>query len=132
MKNKTIKFIAIISAMLLLSACGYQAAYDTVTAEYYAHYLVTENLPDDTEYAEFEAEPNQSTEADNIFSLFQSVLRSERLFTIHEAGSVKVTYLDEFRYTPRELTYLAVFDMDGDGIPEVIIQYRGITLIFIL
>ena len=54
-------------------------------------------------------------------ALFQDVLRNERQFS---TGWLGFAYLDEYTHELRDATSLAVFDMNGDGVLEVIVNYH--------
>jgi len=103
MKKTIVKFLVIFSAVILLAACGNQPT----------------DYPDVMELrcAEFDAA--------TIYDLFLAVLMNERMFS-HQSGMV---YFDDFRYEYnwngteffREVFDFTILDMNGDGVPEIIV-----------
>ena len=58
---------------------------------------------------------------DAIISLFQEVLRNERPFS---SNWLDFTYLYDYAYELREPTSIAIFDMNGDGTLEMIVNFH--------
>jgi len=65
----------------------------------------------------------------SIFSSFQAILRNEQQLYFDSWG---LMYLEEFPYGFRDTTELAVFDMDGSGVPEIIIAAGETQLIYLV
>ena len=119
----------ILSSVLLLVACGSQPAYyqeidDGLTPEAITKYHEA--------YADF-----QNFDAEKVFELFLSVLLNERPLSHQSRGMI---YFDDFRYEYtfdgteffRENLSFAMLDMNGNGIPEIIIEMAHTQLIYLI
>ena len=95
----TIIWLFVLLVTLILAACNSQS----------------------TNHSEAENAEATQYEADAIVSMFQSVLLNERQFYNRWAGW---TYLDDYSSELRDATAIALFDMNGDGAPEVIVNFH--------
>ena len=111
MRKNIIKLFAIL-AVLLLTACNNQYTNFQDTENYIVAELNTFITILDT----------AQCETDIIISAFQHVLQNERPFYSRWAG---LDYLNNYNSDLEEPTSITIFDMNGDGIPEVIVNFNN-------
>ena len=119
MRKIFIRFVLLICA-LLLSACGAEFA-DFAKDDAQGVFLSADEelVIEDEESAE---------ESYTTISLFQEILLGQRQFYFDS----DLIYLDKFRYGFPETIEFAVFDMDGDDVPELIIAAGETQLVYLV